>query len=54
MAFSSTSQQYIKADVLGMGRIARYRLQAPAPGKGLNISEIVTTYEKVDGGRLIG
>jgi len=54
MAFSSTSQQYIKADDLGMGRIARYRLQAPAPSKGLNISEIVTTYEKVDGGRLIG
>jgi len=54
MAFSSTSQQYIKADVLGMGRIGRYRLQAPAPGKGLNISEIRTNYEKVDGGRFFG
>ena len=32
MAFSSTSQQYIKADVLGMGRIA-LSLQAPAPAR---------------------
>jgi len=54
IVFTSTSQQYAKADVLGLGRLGRYRLQAPAPGKGLNISEIVTSYEPAPGGRAYG
>lgn len=50
----SATQQFVATDFLGFGRICRLRLEAPKPGKSLNISEIGVEYEPIREGRFHG